>query len=253
MDCWSRCTRWFRRDDAIPDALWAEALTALPYTSALPAAEQARLRELAIRFLRRKTFEGAAGLEVTDNMRVRIAVQACMLILNLDFDYYAGWRSIILYPGDFRVSKGSVDQTGVVHHWTEELAGESWENGPVILSWDSLSDSDDHRNLVLHEFAHKIDMRDGTADGCPPLPPEISPHAWTRDFQDAYQRLNAALERSAASAIDAYAAESPAEFFAVTSELFFLHPETLMAESPAVYRQLCAFYRQDPYAILRRA
>lgn len=253
MGYWSRCTRWFRRDDTIPDALWAQALTPLPYAVALPAAEQARLRALVIRFLRRKTFEGAAGLEVTDGMRIRIAVQACLLVLNLDFDYYAGWRSIILYPGDFRVSKEFVDPTGIVHHWTEELAGESWEHGPVILSWDTVAGSGDHMDLVLHEFAHKIDMRDGAADGCPPLPPEISPQDWARDFQAAYQRFNVALEHGTPLALDAYAAESPAEFFAVVSETFFLQPAGLAADFPAVYRQLRAFYRQDPYAVLKRA
>lgn len=252
MGCWSRYARWLRRGDTIPDAFWVGALTPLPYAVALPAAEQARLRALATRFLRSKTFEGAAGLEVTDSMRVRIAAQACLLILNLDFDYYAGWRSIILYPGDFRTKKEFVDPNGIVHHWTEDLVGESWENGPVILSWDSIANSGDRMDPVLHEFAHKIDMRDGMADGCPPLPPEISPQEWAHDFQTAYQDFHTALELGAPSVLDAYAAESPAEFFAVTSEMFFLRPAGLAADFPAVYRQLRAFYRQDPYAVLKR-
>jgi len=246
-------SRWLRRDVAIPDDLWMQALAPLPYLLVLPAADQARLRALVIRFLRRKTFESAAGFEVTDCMRVRIAVQACLLILNLDFDYYSGWRSVILYPGDFRVPRESVDDTGIVHRWSEELAGESWEQGPVILSWETVSDSTKDMNLVLHEFAHKLDMRDGVADGCPPLPPEISPRDWARDFKAAYQNLNAAIERGASLSLDAYAAESPAEFFAVASEMFFLQPAELAADFPAIYRQLRAFYRQDPDATLKSA
>jgi Mlc titration factor MtfA (ptsG expression regulator) len=253
MGSWSKCARWLRRGDMIPDALWLEALAPLPYAAALPATEHARLRALATRFLRNKTFEGAAGLHVTDSMRVRVAVQACLLILNLDFDYYAGWRSVILYPGDFRVAKEAVDPDGIVHRWTEELAGESWENGPVILSWDTVSNSSESVGLVLHEFAHKIDMRNGMADGCPPLPPEISPKDWARDFKTAYQSLQAALERGAPLALDVYAAESPAEFFAVSSETFFLQPTALAADFPAIYTQLRLFYRQDPGAVLGRA
>lgn len=253
MHWWSRYADWFRRGDAIPDVLWTEALSPLPYAAALAAAEQARLRALVTRFLRVKTFEGAAGLTVTDNMRVRIALQACLLIFNLDFDYYAGWRSVILYPGDFRVTRDSVDPDGIVHHWTEELAGESWEYGPVILSWDTISNSGSDMNIVLHEFAHKIDMRDGTADGCPPLPPEISPQLWAHDFLTAYQRLRADLEHGKPSVLDAYAAETPAEFFAVASEMFFLQPAGLASDFPAIYEHLRLFYRQDPVAILKRA
>lgn len=251
MDFGSWCARWLRRNGIIPETLWAEGLRPLPYLESLPPADQARLRALAMRFLRRKTFEGAAGLVVTDRMRLQIAVQACLLILNLELDYYAGWSSIILYPADFRVTKEFVDDTGIVHQWNEELAGESWEQGPVILSWDTISDSDEHMNPVLHEFAHKLDMRNGAADGCPPLPPGISPREWMRDFRAAYQNLHAAIDRGASLHIDAYAAESPAEFFAVASEMFFLRPLELAADFPAVYRQLRAFYRQDPASVLQ--
>jgi Mlc titration factor MtfA (ptsG expression regulator) len=246
------CKRWLRQRDSIPDALWSQALTPVPYIDALGSADHSRLRALVLRFLRHKTFEGAAGLIVTDDMRVRIAVQACLLILNLDFDYYAGWRSIIVYPGDFRVTREIVDSVGVVHHATHDLAGESWEHGPVILSWDTVFAARQRMAVVLHEFAHKIDMRDGVADGCPPLPPDISPQTWARDFSAAFARLHVALEHHAPLSIDAYAAETPAEFFAVASETFFLQPGVLVADFPEVYRQLRAFYRQDPDAALMR-
>jgi Mlc titration factor MtfA (ptsG expression regulator) len=254
MWTWRNLWRPLRSQPAIPDDLWRKALAHLPYCQRLDAATQARLRERVLRFLRTKTFEGAAGLRVTDGMRLHVALQACLLILNLDFDYYAGWHAIILYPGDFRVAKEHVDEAGVVHHWHEELSGESWEQGPVILSWHAAAaPSDTHTNIVLHEFAHKLDMRDGAADGCPPLPPGLSHAAWARDFQAAYEELCGALDRGDPVRIDEYAAESPAEFFAVLSEAFFLASEVVQSDFPAVYRQLAAFYRQDPLKLLKTA
>lgn len=244
--------RWplFQRHQTIPATLWATALAELPYAAALPASDQSRLHELAVRFLRSKTFEGAAGLVVSDRMRTRVALQACLLVLNLDLDYYRGWRAIILYPGDFRAQREMVDEDGVVHEWTEELAGESWERGPVILSWQSSAASDPDVNIVLHEFAHKLDMLDGAANGCPPLPAALSVPDWARDFGQAYAGFCAAVDRGEPVHVDEYAAESPAEFFAVLSELFFLKPDLVNREFPAIYRQLRDFYRQDPLTVL---
>lgn len=251
MWAWRNLWRTGRTEPAIPDDLWREALAHLPYCRALDADSQSRLRDQVLRFLHAKTFEGAAGLHVTDAMRVHVALQACLLILNLDFDYYAGWHAVILYPGDFRVPKEHVDEAGVVHHWHEELSGESWEQGPVILSWDAATaPTDVHTNIVLHEFAHKLDMRNGVADGCPPLPPGLSRETWAHDFQAAYEKLCAALDRGEPVNIDDYAAESPAEFFAVLSEAFFLTPSVVQSSFPAVYRQLAAFYRQYPIKLL---
>lgn len=250
MGFWSGLQRRFGRRATIPDALWREALTTLPYARALGPEERERLHTLVVRFLRAKTFEGAAGLAVSDRMRVAIAVQACLLILNLDFDYYDGWRSVILYPGDFIVPKEVIDEDGVVHQWTEELAGESWGQGPVILSWDAAAAPGEDINIVLHEFAHKLDMRDGVADGCPPLPPYIAPADWARDFQKAYDDFCRRVDRGRPVRVDDYAAESPAEFFAVLSEVFFLRPRVVTEDFPAVYTELRAFYRQDPLAIM---
>jgi MtfA peptidase len=251
MWTWRNLWRPLRSQPAIPDDLWRETLAHLPYCQALNAVTQAHLRDLTLRFLRTKTFEGAANLRVTDSMRVHVALQACLLILNLDFDFYAGWHAVILYPGDFRVPKEHMDEAGVVHHWHEELSGESWEQGPVILSWDAAAaPTHAHTNIVLHEFAHKLDMRNGVADGCPPLPPELSMATWAHDFQTAYGELCAALDRGDSVNIDEYAGESPAEFFAVMSEAFFLAPSVVQSDFPAVYRQLAAFYRQDPLTLL---
>ena len=254
MWTWRTLWRPRRPRPAIPDDLWREALAHLPYCQTLDADTQARLRQRVLQFLRAKTFEGAAGLHVTDAMRVQVALQACLLILNLDFDYYAGWHAVILYPGDFRVPKEHVDEAGVVHRWHDELSGESWEQGPVILSWDAAAASrDGQTNIVLHEFAHKLDMRNGAADGCPPLPADLPGAAWARDFQTAYEELCAALDHDEPVRIDDYAGESPAEFFAVLSEAFFLAPAVVQSDFPAVYRQLAAFYRQDPFAVLAEA
>lgn len=250
MRLWSSLRQRLGRHYTLPASLWTEALAQLPYAAALGALDQARLETLVIRFLRTKTFEGAAGLNVSDAMRVRIALQACLLILNLSFDYYRGWHAVILYPGDFVVPKELVDENGIVHQWTEELAGESWEQGPVILSWDAAAEVGDDLNIVLHEFAHKLDMCDGQADGCPPLPPEMSPTAWAETFRDAYDTFCTALDHGDPVRLDEYAGESPAEFFAVLSEMFFLQPAMVHADFPAVYRQLRAFYRQDPLAVL---
>lgn len=236
--------------DMPPDAIWAKSVKTLPYAEALLDTDRKRLRELARRFLRDKTFEGARGLEVTDAMRTTVALQACLLVLNLDLTYYAGWHAIILYPGDFRVHKEEMDETGVVHQWTEELSGESWEHGPVILSWDAAAATTPGFNIVLHEFAHKLDMLNGTADGCPPLPPEIEPQRWTREFADAYEKFCNAAGRNESLWMDPYAAESPAEFFAVLSEQFFLQPDGVWKNMPTLYDLLRSFYRQDPLTVM---
>ena len=249
---WTRLWHPVPATQAIPSDLWRDALTQLPYCQVLDRPTQARLRQLSVEFLRHKTFETAAGLTLTDSMRVRIALQASVLILNLDFDYYAGWHAVILYPGDFRVSKVEVDETGVVHQWREELSGEAWEQGPVILSWDAAQTFTPNRpNIVLHEFAHKLDMRNGRADGFPPLPAGMSATSWAQDFQAAYTNFCEQLEQGQPVRIDEYAAENPAEFFAVLSEAFFVQPQILHTDFAPLYQQLREFYRQDPLTLLR--
>jgi len=232
------------------EAVWAHAMTRLPYAAALSSADQIRLRALVRWFLREKTFEGAAGLEITDQMRVEVALQACILILNLDRDYYSGWHAVILYPGDFVVSKEMMDEDGVVHQWTEEIAGESWEQGPVILSWDATATPDSDMNIVIHEFAHKLDMRDGIANGCPPLRTSQPVNDWARDFSQAYEGFCKDLIAGRSTRIDDYASESPAEFFAVLSELFFINPRVVAEDFTALYRHLVAFYGQYPLTLI---
>lgn len=252
MRPWTKLWRTRVAAPRIPDDLWLRALTQLPYCLALDSASQTRLRALSSQFLEDKTFEAAAGLVLTDEMRVRIALQACLLILNLDLDYYAGWQAVILYPGDFLVPKEEIDETGVVHQWKEELSGEAWQQGPVILSWQAAANpATAQSNIVLHEFAHKLDMRNGHADGCPPLPSGMSEREWANDFARAYASFCAQRDAGHGTRIDDYAGESPAEFFAVLSEVFFVDPVVLQADYPAIYQQLRRFYRQDPVTRLR--
>lgn len=226
-----------------------------PFLACLSPGEQARLRVLTEAFLRAKTFEGAGGLVVTDAMRVEIAIQACLLILELGLDWYRGWLGIVLYPGDFRVEHEYTDAAGVAHQFTEVRAGEAWERGPIVLSWDAASQpaqpTGRASNVILHEFAHKLDMLDGNANGRPPLHAGMDADAWARDFADAYDNLHRRLAIGARSALDPYAASDPAEFFAVISEAFFIQPAPIREELPHIYEQLKHFYRQDPAARLR--
>jgi len=245
---WSRLIGY--KPKHLPDALWLPALQRIPYISLLPTSDQARLNSLVVQFLEIKRFEGAQGCTVSDSMRVEIAVQACLLVLNLGMEYYRGWRSIIVYPDDFVVEKSIVDEDGVVHEWLDELAGESWEQGPVILSWKSSRVASPSMNVVLHEFAHKLDMLDGAANGCPPLPPEILPARWAKDFDAGYAYLLESLETGPSLPIDDYAAENPAEFFAVLCEQFFLQPHLVNRLFPCIYRHLMTFFRQDPLALV---
>jgi Mlc titration factor MtfA (ptsG expression regulator) len=222
--------------------LWARSTKGLSFLPKNP-----KLRELVLLFLAEKEFAGAHGLEVTDEMRISIAAQACLPILELGLDWYRGWRGIVVYPGDFRVRRTEVDEDGVVHEWDDELAGEAMPGGPVVLSWDALA-RDPAINVVIHEFAHKLDMLNGTADGVPPLHAGMDRAAWVKAFEKAYDGLCDAVDRGKDTWLDPYAAEHLSEFFAVISEAFFREPREARRRYPDVYDQLRGFYRQDPAA-----
>ena len=182
-------------------------------------------------------------------MRVTIAAQACLLVLNLGLDYYKDWSEIIVYPGAFLAPHRERDEAGVVSEGMRGLSGESWGRGPAILSWADIEHSRvGGSNVVLHEFAHKLDFLDGAANGIPPLHSDVIRERWTEDFTKAYDDLHQQLECHRHPAIDPYAAESPAEFFAVVTEVFFQDPRRLHAHYPAVYDEMRRFYRQDPLA-----
>ncbi|VAW78566.1 Putative inner membrane protein [hydrothermal vent metagenome] len=246
--------RYILRRYPISRALWKAVILKAGLLRDLSSVEKARLRELATLFLHQKSMTGAHDLRITDEMAVIIAAQAALPILELGLDYYSGWVEIIIYPGAFRVSHEGVDQNGLVSSEARNLSGESWLRGPVILSWEDVENDLDSphpgHNVVVHEFAHKLDMLNGRANGMPPLHPRMEIEQWTQALSAAFDVLQQQIAHQHPTRINAYAATTPAEYFAVVSEYFFTAPDVLMHHCPEVYRQLTQFYRQDPF--LRR-
>ncbi|MDP1605510.1 MAG: zinc-dependent peptidase [Rhodocyclaceae bacterium] len=230
----------------ISAAQWQAAEYALPFLDRLTDDERLRLRELARQFIATKEWDGAQGLPLTAPLQISIALQACLPILNLGLDWYRGWVSIIIYPGDFLIPRQTVDADGIVHEYADAVLGEAWEGGPVLLSWfDNLNEIGDV-SIVIHEFAHKLDMSNGEVDGMPALHDNMTRAAWVAAFAPAYEDLCRRVDAGEETTLDPYAAEHPGEFFAVSSEVFFEAPELLREAYPAVYEQLRLFYRQDP-------
>jgi Mlc titration factor MtfA (ptsG expression regulator) len=248
--------RWRRarvlRQASIDPHLWNATIARYACTRGLSRAELAGLRELVILFLHEKAIHGAAGMAVRDEVRLAIAVQACILILNLGLDYYRGWVEVIVYPDEFVAEYDYVDEAGVTHHVHEAMTGESWERGPVIISWADVQEAGSGRgyNVVIHEFAHKLDMLNGEPNGYPPLHADMRRADWAAALTHAYEDFCCKVDSDAETDIDEYAAESPAEFFAVMSEAFFERPKVVRDAYPLVYAQLAQFYRQDPAARL---
>ena len=247
---------WRRRREAlalerraIPDALWQATLLRLPFVAARPADQQQHLRRLASLFLDRKEFSGAQGFVVTDEIALAVAVQACLPVLELGVGQYDGFVGIVMHPDAVRAPRETTDEHGVVHAWHEELAGEAMEGGPLMLSWaDVLADAPapSAYNVVIHEFAHVLDLRDGEADGVPLLPSAAARRAWLEVLMPEYDRFTERVACGYETVLDPYAAEAPDEFFAVASEAFFVTPRALKEEQPATYRLLSTYYRQDP-------
>lgn len=240
---------WSKRDSTGPDSrLWARVEAGLPFLDRLPASERVRLRALALRFLAEKEFHGANGFQLTDEILLSISLQACLPILNIGLDAYHGWIGVVIYAGDFVIPRADMDEAGIVHEYNDVVLGEAWSDGPVLISWRDNTIPGEHPNVVIHEFAHKLDMLNGDADGFPALPPEMSRTEWRLAFSQAYQTLCEQVDSGIAVALDPYAAEHPAEFFAVACESFFESPEKLRDAFPQVYTQLRKYFRQDPAA-----
>jgi len=230
---------------SIDHALWNATVASLPFLQGLSAEEMQRLRDMALLFLAEKQFSAAHGFRLNDAMRLAIAVQACLPVLNLGLDRYDVWSEVVVHPGDFKVQISETDDHGVVHEFNDERAGESWPGGPVVLSWDAAAHAPD-MNVVIHEFAHKLDMANGEADGMPPLHSGMDRRVWSEAFRVAYEGLCDAVDRGKDTWLDPYAAEAPGEFFAVVSEAFFEAPNETRRRYPDVYEQLKQYYRQDP-------
>ena len=232
----------------LPDRLWLTTTKKLPLLDSLDAVELAKLRVLSTLLIHRKTFTGVQGLEVTPEMKIIIAAQACVEILELGIDSFDGWKELVIYPGAFKVEREVQDDFGLVSVEKNVLSGEAWGQGPVILSWDDVErDSFTLRaghNVVIHEFAHKLDMLNGRANGMPPLHPDMPIEEWTESLSSAYQHLIKRLEHHHGE-INPYAATNPAEFFAVMCEYFFTAPGILKKYYPGVFKELRAYFRRE--------
>jgi Mlc titration factor MtfA (ptsG expression regulator) len=271
---------WFRRQftraakrpegPQLPEELWFKTLSAYPFLESLDAEARSRLQELSTAFLRNKEFHGAAGLAVTDAMALAVAAQACLPLVWLmptaeaaaALRWYDDFVGIVLHPGEVVARREVTDEAGVVHHYREALTGEAMDGGPVMLSWSDVANAgttaEEGYNVVIHEFAHKIDMRDGEIDGCPPLPLGFLGSAnslqaralWLSRLQAEFDRFSdrvAAAQRFEGLVempwMDPYAAEAPSEFFAVATEAYFVNPRRLAKESPGLHDLLDNFFR----------
>jgi hypothetical protein len=251
---------WWRRrrearmlvQRAIPEDLWRLTLSRFPFLVHRTVDDLQRLRELSTLFLADKEFAGMQGLEVDDGMAVAIAAQACLPILRLGLSQYDAFKGIVVHPDVVVARREVMDEDGVVHHYDEELSGEAMEGGPVMLSWRDVADAGDSAawgyNVVIHEFAHVLDMRDGAPDGVPLLPDRAARERWLAVLEPQWQDFCARVDAGEDTLIDPYGAEAIDEFFAVASEVFFVDAPALRAEHPQLYELLAGYYRQDPAA-----
>jgi Mlc titration factor MtfA (ptsG expression regulator) len=222
----------------------------MPAFARLPADVQLQLKKHAQVLIAEKPFIGCAGLAITDEMRVLVAVQASLLLLNRHAGYFGNLRQILIYPGAFVVARQTADASGLTHDTRRTLAGESWQQGQVLLSWDDVltgaADPQDGQNVVLHEFAHQLDQEAGAANGAPWLAGRERRARWARVMNTEFNRLREGLAAGDPGLFGDYAASEPAEFFAVATEIFFECPLELARDRPALYFELQQFYRADP-------
>ena len=245
---------WFRRllrPAALDDALWQRAIARVPFVAALDPERQTELHTLVSRFLHEKAVTPIGELALDDEQRVELAALCCLPLIEFGDQGLHGWSQLLVYPDAFRVNRTHEDASGVLHEWDDELIGEAWETGPVIVSWTDvqadLASPRDGFCVVVHEIAHKLDALDGVLDGTPPLP-RAWQRQWADDFQRAFDDFGKQVDRRRKTAIDPYAAEAPEEFFAVCTEYHFSDPKALRASFPAVAAHLARFYGPSPFA-----
>ena len=244
--------RLFRRQPAdIDPGTWQQVRDGTAWAAALDPQREARLRALAARFLHEKTITPLGGLELDGAARATLAALCCLPLLEFGAEGLHGWSQLLVYPDAFRVDRSHVDAAGVMHEWEDELIGEAWEQGPLVLSWaDVRADLEHPRDgfcVAVHEMVHKLDALDGVLDGTPPLPRGWQ-REWARDFQQAYDAFVDRVDRGLHTRIDPYAAEAPEEFFAVCSEYHFSDPALLARELPGVAAHLARLYGPSPFA-----
>ncbi len=222
----------------------------LPLYRTLPADLQLKLKKLIQLFIAEKQFIGCEGLEITDEIRLNIAAQACLLMLNRRTELYPNLRSILVYPAAYLVPVTNTDAAGVVSSDNQLRLGESWQQGKVVLSWpdsqQGAADPFDGHNVVLHEFAHQLDQENGSANGAPFLASNDAYRVWSQVLSFEFEQLQQQLRQGVPTLLNAYAATNAAEFFAVVTEVFFEQPQALKQQHPALYQQLAQYYRLDP-------
>jgi Mlc titration factor MtfA (ptsG expression regulator) len=246
--------RWRRKRTLerrpIPDALWALTLARFPFLAARDESDLSALREMTTLFLAEKEFTGTRGLEVSDEMAVAIAAQACLPALKLGLEWLDGFVGIIVHEDAVVARREIEDEDGVVHAFDEELTGEAMSGGPVMLAWRDVDEAGlsaaDGYNVVVHEFVHVIDMRGGVTAGLENLDPGGERGHWLNALADEFERFADAVDRDEDTFLDPYGAEALEEFFAVAAEAFFVAADELKAEQPRVYELLKDFFRQDP-------
>lgn len=236
----------------IPDAIWNLTLRRFPFLQRLEDIELNSLRRMSSLFLDSKEFHGANGFELRNDIVVAVAAQACLPILKLGLSHYDDFVGIVMHADSVVAPRERPDDVGVVHAYDEILAGETVGGGPVMLSWNDIHSSAGRAcngpayNVVIHEFAHVLDMRDGLADGMPLLTDAKAQRAWHDVFEPEFEQFCRWVDQGLNTAIDPYGCEGPEEFFAVATEAFFVTPEKLKSQQPDMYRLLASYYLQDP-------
>jgi len=235
---------------AIPEPLWQLTLVRYPFLGARSPAKVTRLREMATLFLAQKEFTGARGLEISDEMAVAIAAQACLPALELGLDWLDGFVGIVVHEDAVVARREVEDDDGIVHAYDEELSGEAMSGGPVMLAWRDVDEAGESAaagyNVVVHEFAHVIDMRGGVTAGVDTVDPESERGQWLNALADEYEAFVARVDADEETFLDPYAAEALEEFFAVSAEAFFVAADDFEQEEPRTYRLLKEFFKQDP-------
>lgn len=235
---------------AIPDDLWRQTLAQFPFLAMRSNDDMDRLREMTTLFLAAKEFTGARGLQVTDQMAVAIAAQACLPALQLGLHWYDGFVGIVVHEDAVVARRESSDEAGVVHAYDEALSGEAMSGGPVMLSWSDVQGAGDSAawayNVVVHEFAHVLDMRGSFTLDLGEVGVESVKAAWLASLTDEYEAFCNEVDRGDDSLLDPYGAEALEEFFAVGAEAFFVASDALRDERPVLYELLRNVFRQDP-------